>query len=634
MAKVVETAQTDAEKVKIIQPVVLRTDNVAKELKRVAYSYKVPLSSLDFKILSLQTFIKSSDENSEDWIELDSNELEELNDNPQLLHPNFYIKQTYEIEIYSLQATAPLNTLKVSIGANSNLTKVYLTIMPSSTLKYYNNFFNDFITLINKKKLRASLMINIFDSHMAEAVHSIEAKLKVNNEMFFEKKEILQVAQAIEPLPTVNDELILHYEKKRADIKESDRVDYSKRGYILSVVKDEILIEYIKANKGKAGRNCKGQFLEPKEPIVSHEPTFNVSDKISIEETNKNILYRAKVNGYVTFENATYDIKCEVDVSEISFKTTGSIETDLDADVSINVKEADVLKDAIGMGMEVEVNEIHVEGNVGPNAKIHSVKAVIEGQTHKSSFIESDVLSINIHKGKAKGREVHITRLEHGEIEADKVSVSQALGGKIKAREINIATLGSHVKLIASHTIVIDKLQGGENTFIIDPLISNESRINVENSMKIINEEQKKLDELEAEVKHYEKLIQDNEASYIDIKKRLIHYKKNAIKMPVAFVKKYKEFHSYYEYFNKLKSEFIQKQETLELMQEKFNSTQNDIFEARIINNDRWRNHNEIIFKLIDPAMEVSFIPEHNSTIKILGLKERDEDYFIGEVSE
>jgi hypothetical protein len=32
--------------------------------------------------------------------------------------------------------------------------------------------------------------------------------------------------------------------------------------------------------------------------------------------------------------------------------------------------------------------------------------------------------------------------------------------------------------------------------------------------------------------------------------------------------------------------------------------------------------------------MEVHLVPEHNSVMKILGLKERDEDYFIVEMSE
>jgi hypothetical protein len=626
---------SDTNTVKSIQPVVLRTDNVAKELVRIASSYKVPVKTLDFKLLSIQTFTKSGAQDSEEWMELSSDELNELDNDSQLLIPDFQIKQTYEIEIYTkVEDESKLNRLDVSIGANKTVTKVYLTIKPGSVLEYYDNFSQDFVRVINKKKLRANIMVGIFDSHTLDVVNTLRARLRVNDEIVFEKKEVMLVAEGIEPVMTRDDELIMHYEHKRESEKESDRIDYSKRGYLLSVVKDELLIEYRKAKLGEPGRNCRGEFIEPKEPVTSNEPTFSVSENIEVIETEDSILYRSKVNGYVTFENATYDIKTEVDVSEISFKTTGSIETELDADVSINVTEKDVLKDAVGMGMEVEVNEIHVEGNVGPNAKVRSMKAVIEGQTHKSSYVESDVLDINIHKGVAKGREVHITRLEHGEIMADTVTISQALGGKIFAREITIETLGSHVKLHASHKITINKLQGGENIFVIDPLVSMDCQAKVEDSKKLLKEAKESIKALTLEVNKHSAIVKRNEPAFKDIKRKLVHYKKSGVKMPSSFVKKFKEFQSFSEHLENLKKELREKEENYELLQIKYHSAQNEIFESRVINNDRWRNHNEIIFRLIDPVMEVHLVPEHNSVMKILGLKERDEDYFIVEMSE
>ncbi len=619
--------------VKIIQPVILRTENLAKELVRVSSSYKVSVGSLDFTLLNIQTYTKSGADGSEDWEELSADEVNDLDDDSQLNSPNFMIKQIYEVEIFSITEPSPLATLSASIGANSAITKVYLTIKPGSTLEYYEDFSQDFVSYINKKKLRANLMIGFFDSIMSESIASLNAKLQVNDILEFKKKEILQVAQGIEPVKTIDDALILHYEN-REDLSETDRVDYAKRGYLLSAVKDELLIEYIKPKMGTPGRSCRGEFIQPAEPIVKNEPTFNVSEKIAIIEDASHILYRSKENGYVTFENATYDIKSEVDLGEISFKTTGNIETDLNADVSINVSEKDVLKDAIGMGMEVEVNEIHVEGNVGPNAKVRSMKATVEGQTHKSSFIESDILNINIHKGKAKGREIHITRLEHGEVIGDVVTISQALGGKITAREITIETLGSHVKLFASHFITINKLQGSENTLTIDPLISQECQDNVAEGAKIIKETKQSFKTLQAEVERHMALIKKNEPAYLDIKKRLVHYKKSGVKMPSAFVKKYKQFHFYYERLDKLKLELKSKEENLGLLQAKYNSAQNDIFDARVINNDHWRNHNEIVFKLVDPALEINFVPQHNSVMKILGLMEKEEEFYIAEVDE
>jgi hypothetical protein len=55
---------------------------------------------------------------------------------------------------------------------------------------------------------------------------------------------------------------------------------------------------------------------------------------------------------------------------------------------------------------------------------------------------------------------------------------------------------------------------------------------------------------------------------------------------------------------------------------------QSEIFEARIINHDRWRNHNEIIFKLIDPPTDIVYVPTENSEERILGLHENDDGVF------
>ena len=612
---------------KSIQPVVLRTDNVAKEIIRIAQSNKVPVATLDFSLLSVQTFTRMSE--SEEWQELDADALSSFGDSDVLLNETFQMKQTYEIEVFTKVDICKLDGLDLSIGANSRKTKVYLTIKEGSHVDYFEEFGMQFTTLVNKKKLRANLLIEVFDEPMKEAIKTLRSRLEINDSLDFEKKEIFQIAQGFEPLDTVHDALILHYEAKRPEEDDAKRVNYSKRGYLLSTVVDELLIEYIKPKQGKPGRDCRGQYIKPEEPKVQHEPTFSVSEKIEVVDTDDAILYKAKSNGYVTFENATYDIRTEVDVPEISFKTTGSIETDLNADVSINVKENDVLKDAVGMGMEVEVNEIHVEGNVGPKAIIRAMKAYIEGQTHQSSHIEAETLNINIHKGVAKGGEIDITRLEHGRVEGDVVRIKQAIGGVIKAREIYIETLGSHVKAYAAERIEINKLQGGENTLMIDPLVIQEQLQNVEESEKMIVETERLYRALKEEVAKYELMVRKNEPAYLEIKKKLVHYKKSGIKMPEAFVKKFKEFQEQHEHLESLRSELYQKREKIELLRARHNASQNDIFEARIINNDHWRNHNELVFKLVEPPIQVSFVPEHGDEHKIYGLKEYDDEYFI-----
>uniref|UniRef100_UPI0025EBB87E flagellar assembly protein A n=1 Tax=Sulfuricurvum sp. TaxID=2025608 RepID=UPI0025EBB87E len=457
-----------------ITPIIVRTSNVAKEILQVSLTYKVPVHSLDFHLIGTQTLTKAVVEGSpEDWVELTSDEVKDLKEE-HFLNPKFEMKQVHEIEIYSITEPSPLESIDMSIGGNPTLCKIYLTIKAGSVAHYYEAFKEDFIHLINKKKLRANLLIGVFDSMLIQNISELLSKIRVAGNYRFETQERYLIAQGYEPIETVNDKLILHYDAKRQNMDEHGRVDYANRGYVISAVKDELLIEYIKPRRGENGRNCRGEFIIPKEPIIKNEPTFTAGDKITVIDTPKSIEYRAGSGGYVTFEGGVYNIQSEVEVTEISFKTTGSIDTQLDADVSINVKEKDSMKDAIGQGMEVTVNAINIEGNVGPNAKVTAKKATVDGQVHQSAIIRADELSINVHKGTAYGKDVHITRLEHGVVEADKVTITQATGGRIRAREIVIEVLGSHVKMAASHRIEIRKIVGVENQLIIDPMIDEE----------------------------------------------------------------------------------------------------------------------------------------------------------------
>ncbi len=624
-AKEVEKAAETA----LITPVIVRTSNVAKELLQVSLTYKVSVHSLDFHLLSTQTLTKAVVEGSlEDWVELTADEVRDLGED-HFMNPKFEIKQVHEIEIYSMNAPHPLESIDMSIGGNPTLCKIYLTIKAGSVAHYYDTFKEDFIDLINKKKLRANLMVGVFDSMMMENLKELMSKIRIAGHYRFETPERFLVAQAYEPVETINDKLVLHFDAKRQKVDEHGRIDYSKRGYVISAVKDELLIEYIKPKKGENGRNCRGEFIIPKEPIVRNEPTFSVGEKITVIDTPKSIEYRAGAGGYVTFEGGVYNINTEVEVSEISFKTTGSIETQLDADVSINVKEKDSMKDAIGQGMEVTVNVINIEGNIGPNAKVTAHKATVEGQVHQSAVVKADELTINVHKGTAYGKEVHITRLEHGIVEADKVTLTQATGGKIRAKEIVIEVLGSHVKMTASHLIEIRKIVGGENMLIIDPMIDEDDTSLHERSEQMVKVKEA-IRDIQRELDGYEHTWRENLPMMEELKRKLAYYKSSGIKMPSALVQKYQQNQLFKEKLESLRNELKSKEDQYAWLAQKHTALQSEIYEARIINHDRWRNHNEIVFKLIDPPIEVSYIPSENSEERILGLhQDEDGEYSI-----
>ncbi|MFT5660933.1 MAG: hypothetical protein ACI9TV_001577 [Sulfurimonas sp.] len=613
---------------KKIRPTVMRVQNVAKELLAIAQSNNVKVDTIDFNILEIQTYTRMNDGVKEtEWEEISKDEIYELDDASALLNPYFQMKQMYEVEFFTKKENSTYENFRLAIGANATKCKVYLSIKEGSEITYNDRLSKELELMINKHKVRVGILIHIFDEMLGEAISKFIAQVRVEETIKYDKNETILIAESYEPTWTVNDKLIMHYDKEEKT-DDHHKIDYASRGFIKAVKKDEILIEYIKAQTGKPGRNCRGEFMAPKEVEEVNLPTFTVDETIREDDTQKSIKYIANENGYISFENNVYAIKTEVDMGEISFKTTGNITSGLDSDVNINVSEKDVIKDAIGMGMEVEVTEIEIEGNVGSNAKLRAIKASISGQTHKTAEIRADKLKINVHKGSAYGKQIHITRLEHGIVDGDIVNVSQALGGEIRAKEISIEICASHVKATASKFIEIAKLQGSENTFTIDPLLKKSAKAGLDENKDEIKNLKFEVQSTRKDVEKYTDLIKGGTASFNDIKKRLIYYKKNAIKMPDSFVRKYKQFQKMQEHLKSLEGALKFKKGELEILRSKTSIFQDNIMDARIINRDRWVGYNELIFKMIEPTVDLSYKPKEGSAGKVFGLVKVDEGEF------
>jgi len=625
--------------VKKVKPVVVRTQNVASEIFKVAQSHGMKPEEFDFNFFDVQTYTRLiSDDRSAnvDWSEISPDQLNDLDKETQLLNPNFQIKQVYEIEIFlkHFDPEDPTNEFRTAIGANASKCKIYLSVLAGSKLATYKRFADDFSMMINKKKVRAGILIYIFDRMVDPLISKISAQLEVAEKLKFAKNETYLVAESFEPTATINDKIILHYESNH-EIDEHERINYASRGFIQSVKEGDLLIEYIKPKPGKPGRNCKGIFIKPAEPEVKYTPTFSVDDTIKRVEDAKGIKYYAKENGYIAFENNTYTIRTDVKVDEVSFKKTGSIESGIDSDVSMVVKEKNAIKDAVGQGMNVEVTEIEIDGNVGSHATVKAKKATVGGQTHKTAIIHADDLQIHVHKGEAYGKKVAVERLEHGEISADEVHVSQALGGYIRGRDVIIDTCASHVRVVSSRYIEIKKLVGSENNFTIDPLLQEEDKENVAEHEKKIEETQKDLEDIQKEIKKYKVLVKEGLPAFIEIKKRLVHYKKNGVKMPESFVKKYKQYQHMQEHLKSITQEAAVLEDKLNLLTTRTVSFQDNIMDARVIMRGTWKGYNTIKFKLVDPPLELVYKPVENSTEHVFGLVQvGDDEYAIRPMDE
>jgi len=613
-----------------IRPFIVRTEKVSRELKQTAKNFNIDFSLLDFEFISVQTYVRVVEKGKEkpangdteiEWEEVEVEDMATLAEKETMLNPTFYIKQVYEIEIKTKEDNPLLKEFDVSIGANGPITKVVATIKGGSRVVFYKDFKTDLRNLIIKKKMRAGLLIGLWDTMMDDAVDSIVAQVRVSEDYTFDDNRTFVVARTNDPKPTINDAMLLHFNEKIQNEDEFGRIDYSKRGFVKSVEEGELLMEYIKPRIGTPGRNCKGEFIAPKEPIVQNEPTFSITSNIEQREDDEKIAYIAKRSGYIVDEEGTYDISENMDIDEISFKATGAVDAGVDNDVTINIAQKDIYKDAIGVGMEVEAKELNVEGNIGSGAKVYCQTIEVKGQTHKNSLIEAETATIHAHKGTLYAKEVNIDRLESGYVEADVVIISQAIGGSVKAKEVYIETIGSYVTVEATKLIDIKVFQGRENKFTIDPTGSDENAANLAKQKDEIARSKKQLFGIQIELEKKQKMLAANEPAMAEIKKRLASYKKSGIAMPIAFVTKLKQYAELKQGVKELKSEYEEKHKRDNLLNMQHDTFQDAIFSAKVMNRDKWRGRNIVRFHMLNPEIDVKMVPKEGSRNNMFKVK-------------
>ncbi|HIP30056.1 MAG TPA: DUF342 domain-containing protein [Sulfurospirillum arcachonense] len=613
--------------------IVVESENIPREMKGIAAANALALSQLDFKIIKVKTSYSIGKE--EGWIEADEEKLKQFKDKDFILNSDLKIKQMYKVEIFKVQEDENRAVLPpIILGGNKSLTKIIVTIKKDVEVKYFSKIENKIIEEINKKKIRAGILVGLHDEMMYKDIKTIVSGIRVNGIM--NEESMFVVCQGIDPVMPVNDDFIYHYKQKLSKEDDQGRVDYSKRGYILAVSKGDCIMEYIKPQFGIAGRNCQGKYMSVKEPRAENEMLVNHTENILKKEDDEKIKYVAGQNGYVAEDSpGSFDIQENMEVDEISFKTTGSIETDMSAEVKINITEADVFKDAIGPGMSVETYELNIQGNVASGARIKAEKLTIGGQTHQTSTIEAKNAQITIHRGTVTAEVVNVDRLEGGKIIGDIINVKQAIGGEIIGKNIVIEELASNVSITASDTIEIKELKGTNNKFLIDPSMTKEFNENIEKITKEIKELSLRLKQVPKFLKERKRVIELTKPTVKLVQEKILELKRDGKNPPVTLLLKIKEFQKSVNEYNGSLKKFKDDKLQLKNLREDLNQVQMKVFSAKIINHSPWQEYNEIKFKLISPAIEKVYNTKEHEIIREISLKETGEGtYEINRSSE
>ena len=588
----------------MIKPKKVITQDVLEELQQVASENSILDSTLRIEVNSVTTFVKTS---GTDFIPIADEDLQTYKEEKFLRDNTLEFMQKYDIKIKSKRTDYPFKDVHSKIEFENNDTLAYLIIKQSSRLKSSKKLYDDFLDYITEQKLRSNIMLYLFDVYYESTIKefvNIVQQLKLFT--FKEDKKIL-IAKSIAPTQGIASKLIMNIEEK-SDVHAEDsegKVDHANRGIFINCIKDEQLFEFIKPQQGQHGRTCRGKIIEAKMINLDEIPTFTVDDSIEIQDSFENIKYLSTKSGFLTKNENKYDVTNNLEINEISFKTTGTINSNLDADITIHVTKNNPLEDAIKEGMHVKVRKLSVNGNVGPNTKIETRDISIGGQTHDKTFIKCINANIKQHRGKIIGREVSIDTLEGGEVVADKAIIKHAVRGKIRAKTIEIGTLGSNVIMESSTHIQVDMITGGENKFIIDTSIKSAFEDNKKPDRSYLEKLENELKLLLKKLKDTHEKVKKNLGPCKKIQALIMKNKKEGLAIPDKLIKNFKICKIMMVRYKKLKEDFKYKKAQVEKAKNGQLQNNLDIFDAKIVVNKPIEGFNSIVYRLSNPDREI-----------------------------
>ena len=608
----------------------VETANPYGEILNLVKSFGVDSKFIDFDILEIKTECKVVGESQPRQIAEDK--LNVFDNDKFYVDRVESIKQSYLVKFYDVRRAKPTPLPNVSVNANKNLTKILATVSQNADTVYFKEFDKKLINFIYKKLIKVGILVGIRNKTMLEEVAKISSVLRVKE--FIDKDYTFAVTVGVNVVPSTDDALIYHYKTKIRNVDENDKIDYANRGYLLGVVENELIIEYVKLRDGTSGRDVRGNFLPAQKAKATITKMPEHTENIYAKEDNEGIKFFAKKPGYVKEEKGVFDIKDELDVNEITFKTTGSVDTGLDTNVTLNVKEKDLTKDAIGTGMTVEANEVNVEGNVAANAVVKANKVTIGGQTHAKALIEAKEAKIAVHIGSFDGEYVEIDRLEGGKVKAKKAVIKSAIGGEIIAESVVIDTLVSNSNIIIADTLEIKKLKGVNNKILVDFSMIKNTGEQINERMAKIKAIREQIVKMPRTLESKRCVIEENKGPINVIKAKIEELKSTNNTPPVTFMKKLKEYQQLVHEYNALLKDFKEKKDMIAELKSEIANIQDGIFSSKVINHSNWREFNEIKFRLVDPARDITYSTRENEIARVITIakvetEDGDIDYVV-----
>ncbi len=433
----------------------IKTFTIVNELKRIAQQWNLPLDAIDFDLLSYETLYQGAID--EDWRTFDGNNLDEITTEVEIRSPLLMIKQEYQLLVHP-HILNPYFDLKFTMASDKYKSKIVAVIDPSSKLPLKKGLQEYIKETIYRKKLRSGFMIGITDGNLEQEINAM--LLKIQKEGPLIEPYRLPIAHFYPPSAPTNDNILLHYKK----IQRSNNI-------LHGVETDDLIIEYIFAKEGVDGRNCAGEHIHVGSPLIRYANAIKTdSESIRAQTDHLSIRFYAIRSGFVERKNGVFTVSQDLHLKSASYKGTGSLEAGQEKEINIKIGAGQDGDDAVGSGVNIDVQTLDVKGTVGSNTKIQASELTIGAQTHKKSLIEVEGnATIHLHRGSLKAKHATVDILEAGTIEAQSVYVKNMSGGEIIAQRVVIDVLHSNAKITALESIEIKKIVGNGNELIINP---------------------------------------------------------------------------------------------------------------------------------------------------------------------
>jgi hypothetical protein len=595
-------------------PITLISSNVTQDLKKIALEKRIAVEKLDFDLLSYETYFKESMD--EEWQLLRESNLLSQTTEVELRSPHFQIRQEYQIHIRLLKPH-PYLDLNFSIATDKTKSKAIAIINPASKIPLKKGVQEWLKEAIVRKQLRHGLLIGLYDLDLDREINRLIIKIQKEGPLAFLYR--LPIGEFFLPIAPINDKVILHY-------KELNKT----KSLIEGVNPGDLILEYLLPKYGRDGRACTGEHIAVPDPIVKYATYILIDpETIRAEEDEESIRFYTTVSGFVERKQGIFFISQELQIENASLKKTGSIETGWDKDVSLRINKKVDSEDAVGMGVNIDVQKLDMSGTVGSNAKIQACEVNIGAQTHKKSHINvSEIANIHLHRGNLKAKEANITILEAGKVEADIIRIKKMMGGEIIAREIHIETLYSNARVIALESITIQNIEGEGNNLIIDPLaIENYNYQISELEMNIRDKNSKIQVESKDFIARKLKLKEQNERIQQIQERVLAKQKKGEIPLRADLVR-LQQYKTEAEQLKEFADIIKEHEASLQQLEEKLEKLYEADLHAVVTHYGVYNGHNRILF--IDPKThkEYGITPEGKATHVRLQ-KEDDEKRFL-----